>query len=209
MNRSPDPFEEDRLMTNTSRKERRRQQRKESRSGRLKQADHWTKSRKSGKFFSYAGGVVVLLAAAFGIFTWASRGQPGEFHPSQGNRHVPMGSAEMFPYNTDPPTSGSHYDPRPRWGIHKSALLKGLQAHGLEDGGVIINYRCRDCPELVRKIEAIVLRYPEYVIVAPYFDMKPLVALTAWQRIDRLEEFDEERIVRFIEAYKGIDHHAR
>lgn len=196
-------------MTNPSRKDRRRQQRKESRLGRLKQAGHRAKSRKIRKFFSYAGVGAVLLVAAFGIFTWVSRGQPGEFHPSQGNRHVPMGAAERFPYNTDPPTSGNHYDPRPRWGIHKSPLLKGMHVHGLEDGGVIINYRCRDCPDLVRKIEAIVLRYPEYVIVAPYFKMKPLIALTAWQRIDRLEEFDEERIVRFIETYKGIDHHVR
>ena len=52
-------------------------------------------------------------------------------------------------------------------------------------------------------------RYPTQVIAAPYPKMKPLIALTAWTRIDRLNKFDEKRIVRFIEAYKGIDHHAR
>jgi hypothetical protein len=35
------------------------------------------------------------------------------------------------------------------------------------------------------------------------------IALTAWRRIDTFNEFDEGRIVRFIEAYVGIDHHAR
>ena len=64
-------------------------------------------------------------------------------------------------------------------------------------------------PDLVRKIEAIVLRYPEFVIAAPYYRMKPLIVLTAWQRIDRLSEYDEGRIVSFVEAFKGIDHHAR
>jgi hypothetical protein len=35
------------------------------------------------------------------------------------------------------------------------------------------------------------------------------IALTAWTRLDRLEEFDHKRIVRFIETYRGIDHHKR
>jgi hypothetical protein len=39
--------------------------------------------------------------------------------------------------------------------------------------------------------------------------MQSRIALTAWTRLDRLEEFDERRIVRFIEAYRGIDHHKR
>ena len=172
-------------------------------------ADSRTKHWKTGRLLLYAGVTVVLFVAVFGFHDRLFHKRPGELHPSLGNRHVPMGSAENFPYNTNPPTSGDHYDPRPRWGIHKDPLLKGLHVHGLEDGGVIINYRCKDCPDLVRKIEAIVLRYPEFVIAAPYYRMKPLIVLTAWQRIDRLSEYDEGRIVSFVEAFKGIDHHAR
>jgi hypothetical protein len=37
--------------------------------------------------------------------------------------------------------------------------------------------------------------------------MKPKIALTAWTRIDTLEAFDEARVTRFIETYRGIDHH--
>jgi hypothetical protein len=37
--------------------------------------------------------------------------------------------------------------------------------------------------------------------------MKSKIALTAWTRIDTLEELDEGRVVRFIERYRGIDHH--
>jgi len=47
------------------------------------------------------------------------------------------------------------------------------------------------------------------VVLAPYPPMKPKIALTAWSRIDAFDDFDERRIVRFIEAYRGIDHHAR
>jgi hypothetical protein len=35
------------------------------------------------------------------------------------------------------------------------------------------------------------------------------IALTAWTRMDKLTEVDEKRIVRFIEAYRGIDHHPK
>jgi hypothetical protein len=35
------------------------------------------------------------------------------------------------------------------------------------------------------------------------------IALTAWTRIDTFDESDEGRIVRFIDAYRGIDHHVR
>ena len=59
----------------------------------------------------------------------------------------------------------------------------------------------------VEKLRGAVGRYPSHVILAPYPGMKTRVALTAWGRIDTLEEFDEKRIVRFIEAYRGIDHH--
>jgi hypothetical protein len=37
--------------------------------------------------------------------------------------------------------------------------------------------------------------------------MKSRIALTAWTRLDTLEDFDEGRVARFIETYRGIDHH--
>jgi hypothetical protein len=79
----------------------------------------------------------------------------------------------------------------------------------LEDAGVLVQYSCRDCEELVAKLEAIVSRYPGQVILAPYPKMETRLALTAWGRIDTFDEVDERRIVRFIEAYRGIDHHPR
>jgi hypothetical protein len=47
------------------------------------------------------------------------------------------------------------------------------------------------------------------VILAPYPNLETRIALTAWGRIDTFEDFDEQRIVRFIDAYGGIDHHPR
>jgi hypothetical protein len=39
----------------------------------------------------------------------------------------------------------------------------------------------------------------------PYMDSR--IALTAWGRIDKFDQFDESRVVGFIDAYAGVDHH--
>ena len=71
------------------------------------------------------------------------------------------------------------------------------------------NSRVSRFGDLVARLKAIVSSYEHQVILAPYPGMKTRIALTAWTRLDRFEEFDEKRIVRFIEAYRGIDHHKR
>jgi hypothetical protein len=73
----------------------------------------------------------------------------------------------------------------------------------------VIQYNCPDgCPELVEKLSAITRRY-ERLLLAPYSGMDKRIALTAWRRLDTFDEFDEQRIIRFINAHIGIDHHPR
>jgi hypothetical protein len=150
---------------------------------------------------------VVVVAAVVGYFAYqAAPGQPGMKLPDQGNLHVATTSDPHEPYNSDPPTSGPHLPYIAPWGIHTRPIAPELQVHNLEDRGVIIQYNC-DCPELVDKLKQIVRRYDTYVILAPYPGMKPRMALTAWTRLETLDDYDEQRIVRFIQAYRGIDHH--
>lgn len=126
--------------------------------------------------------------------------------PDLGNQHIAYPQTAV--YNSTPPTSGPHYESLARWGIHTDPIQNELQVHNLEDGGVMVQYNCPEgCPELVSRLAEIVERYGEQVILAPYPSMDARIALTAWQRLDILEEFDERRIVRFIEAYRGLDHH--
>jgi len=151
--------------------------------------------------------VVAIVAGAVGYFAYrAAANLPGTAVPDQGNRHIQSASDPHEPYNTDPPTSGPHLPYLAPWGVHTRPIVPELQVHNLEDGGVLVQYNC-ECPELVEKLKKIVSRYDKYVILAPYPSMKPRIALTAWTRIDTFDEFDEGRVTRFIEAYRGIDHH--
>jgi hypothetical protein len=146
-----------------------------------------------------------------GYFAYQSLAQPpGIAMPDQGNLHIATERDPHEPYNSDPPTSGPHLPYIAPWGIHAEPIAKELQVHNLEDGGVMVQYDCpAGCPDLVARLRAVVERYREHVILAPYPGMQHRIALTAWTRIDAFDDWSEPRVVRFIDAYRGIDHHQR
>ena len=154
-----------------------------------------------------AAAAVVVVAAVVGWFAYrAVANLPGVAMPDQGNRHIAAETTPHEPYNSDPPTSGPHLSYLAPWGVHTRPIARELQVHNLEDGGVMVQYGC-ECPDLVEKLKAIVVRYDRQVILAPYPGLKSKIALTAWTRIDAFDQLDAARVVRFIEAYRGIDHH--
>jgi hypothetical protein len=152
---------------------------------------------------------VVLAAAVVGYLAYrAAADLPGVRFADQGNLHIDVLGQAHEPYNSDPPTSGPHLPYLAPWGVHTEPIPKELQVHNLEDGGVVVQYYCpAPCPELVDKLGAVVKQYPAQVLLAPYPGMKHRIALTAWTRLDAFDEFDEDRIQRFIRAHRGIDHH--
>jgi hypothetical protein len=167
-------------------------------------------SRGRRRHLAIVGGVVVVVAIGLAAFlayrAGAGADPPGTRMPDQGNRHIATLTSPHEAYNSDPPTSGPHVSYIAPWGIHSRPIPAELQVHNLEDGGVMVQYNC-ECPEIVQKLTDIVRRYDKFVILAPYPTMKSRIALTAWTRIETLDSVDEKRIVRFIEAYRGIDHH--
>jgi len=158
--------------------------------------------------------LAILLVLGFGYAGYWAYGRITapvtwrEF-PSLGNAHIPSPATPHIPYNSDPPTSGPHTPYLAKWGIHDRPIPKEEQVHNLEDGGVVIQYNCPEgCAELVEKLTAISRRY-DRTVLAPYPGMDRRIALTAWRRLDKFDEFDEPRIVRFINAHIGIDHHSQ
>lgn len=162
-------------------------------------------------------GAVVLVVALIGAgMYFGSRGQPGKSVPIQGAQHIQKGEQHAA-YNSKPPTSGPHWNiggeaPVP-WGIYTEPIPDEAQLHNLEHGGVMIHYSCRDCPELATRLEDFYNRYvpanrlPMFptsskIVIAPYYDMDARIALTAWGRIDTFDDYDEQRIVRFLEAFR-------
>ncbi len=180
----------------------RQQEAKEQRTLERKRAEQRKLAVRVGLYATISAVLLVSAYWAYGRITekvtWTSV-------PILPSPHIPLGTPHP-PYNSDPPTSGPHTDGLARWGVHTEPIPKEMQVHNLEDAGVVINYSCQDCPDLVRLLTPIAGRY-DRVVLAPYSGLDRKIALTAWGKIDKFDEFDKARIVRFIKAHIGIDHH--
>lgn len=155
------------------------------------------------------GAAVALVVAAGAIWGYSMVGERPTWQsvPIMASPHILMGVPHV-PYNSNPPTSGPHLGELAAWGVGFRPIPDELQVHNLEDRGVVIQYRCSpDCPDLVDKLTAIVKRYGDYVLLAPRPGMDKRIALTAWGKLDKFDEFDQARIEKFIKRFRGIDHH--
>jgi hypothetical protein len=164
-------------------------------------------------------GIGVALVAVVGVLAAKSYFEHpvGRTVAIMGNQHITHGEQHVA-YSSKPATSGPHWNEAGApvaWGVYKEPQQDEQLVHNLEHGGVGIHYNCRDCPDLVSAIEDFYTSYttepshrlPLYpsstkLVVAPYYDMPTPIAITAWGRIDTMDNWDADRVTKFIEAYR-------
>lgn len=146
--------------------------------------------------------------------------------PMQGNNHIANNEFSPVAYRSTPPTSGPHYPNIAPWQVSEEPWRYEQLLHNLEDAGVVIYYQCDDgCPDLVQQLRDLAQPYIDggrHVLVAPnvptwttpdgktlHQDMGATIAVTAWRRLLKLDEFDADQINAFIDAFEGIDHHVK
>jgi len=176
------------------------------------------------KYFLYGLIGLAVIGGGYLLIRELSRPRPGEFVASLGNKHIENITDAHDPYNSIPPTSGNHVGGKANWGVSDSPIPDELQLHNLEDGGVGIQYNCSpernttdtatqsaevdgECRLLIERLTEVAKNYPDIVFMAPYPQLDATIAMTAWTRIDKFNEFDPDRMHTFIKAFKGIDHH--
>ncbi len=163
------------------------------------------------RYLLIGGGLAAVIAVvAVVVGARALQGpQPGEAVPGMGNLHLQSLDQPHAAYNSSPPTSGPHIELHAERQVSREPVAPEIQVHELEHGGIFINYNCAaydgDCDTLINELAEIATAR-QGVFVAPYEDMESAIALTAWERIDRLDSVDRERISAFIDAYIGINH---
>ncbi len=156
-------------------------------------------------------GIATVIVAAIAMQVIREVSRPGERHPSQGNAHLLSINSPHVPYNTDPPTSGPHMPTIAAWGTYLEPIADEYLVHNMEDAGVVLWYDMGTPEENAERAAALeaVARGFRNVIVVPRQDLGSPYVLTAWTRLQRFDEIDEEGMRRFIDAYEGIDHHPR
>lgn len=138
-------------------------------------------------------------------------GGPVPIDQDDGALHIPTGQAGTG-YSVKPATSGPHWQasttpagvPAPAaWGKYDFPLPDEVLVHNLEHGGIGLHYDCPDgCDELVGQLDDLVPRNPSQFILSPYSGLESKIAITAWLHHLFLDEFDEQRILDFIDAYQ-------
>ena len=106
---------------------------------------------------------VVSSIAIFGVFIgggiWYSRRQeqnlPGQFYESLGQDHIPLGQEPPKPYNSNPPSSGGHYQSPANWGVYDHEIPDEATVHNLEHGGIRISYKPSIPDAAKKKLEEI------------------------------------------------------
>ncbi|MBI3335750.1 MAG: DUF3105 domain-containing protein [Candidatus Portnoybacteria bacterium] len=181
--------------------EQRKQQKFEAKEARRKE------QRKSQLFFGLAVGVPVLLIGGFIsyiLYTSSGAGIPdiGEFFADQGRTHIKEGEAHPA-YNSNPPTSGWHYDTPVDWGVYKEETPEERLIHNLEHGGIVIEYKPDFDPSIIAKLED--LKTSEFeckLVVASNKNLDKNIAVRAWHRLYKTDAYDETIIKNFIKKYR-------
>jgi hypothetical protein len=154
--------------------------------------------------------VVILAFAAWRIIPELNK--PGQAVDVMSIRNHVSSGAPHVDYSTDPPTSGPHVDAVPQFIVYTQPITREIQVHGLEDGGVVVNYKPELDKPTVDKLASLVKLYEgtpgkERVLMSPYPGLTNAIVLTSWGRIERLDAFDEVKIRAYIDAFVNIDHH--
>ncbi|MDR7485524.1 MAG: DUF3105 domain-containing protein [Armatimonadota bacterium] len=197
-----------------------KRQRREAALAARREEQRRLQARRRRRTLAVYGGIALVVLAGVGLLALSALrpqssifgaiggfGKPSglegvQVFGDQGAAHITLGQAHPS-YNSNPPTSGWHTPFTAPWGVHRTSIADEIIVHNLEHGGIWISYRDASDTALVEKLEALVSRYRSKVILTPRSINDSRIAVAAWTRLLKLEEYDEQKIVAFINAFKN------
>ena len=128
-----------------------------------------------------------------------------EEHESEGRDHLQTEGAPHAPYETDPPTSGPHYEIPADLGFYSEPLAPEQVVHNLEHGQIVLWYRPDLESNTIDQIEALVNREAGATVAVPYENLASdeAIVFTAWTASQRCEQISEEALIEFRKDYQG------
>jgi hypothetical protein len=157
----------------------------------------------------WAGVGLVLLAIIGFVVLRGVRPAAGQAIPEMVSLpHIPQ-DTDPGEYNSDPPTSGLHYDQEAEAGFFDENIYtypSGYLVHNLEHGYVIFWYNCElvseaECMDLKSQIRTVIDDLGGTKLIAyPWPSLDVPVAVTSWTRLQKFESFDPEQAKAFYRA---------
>ena len=130
--------------------------------------------------------------------------------PDQGRSHIV--SPQTFQYNSNPPTSGSHYNvpgiaPAPT-GVHLQPVQDEDQVHNLEHGHIIIQYNGL-AQDVITALESFTRAHDSYTLMAPrpQLPTDTQLAFTRWdQKITCAAPTNADAVVKVAQTFYNDFH---
>lgn len=118
----------------------------------------------------------------------------------QGRQHIAEGEDHPS-YNSNPPTSGWHYDNQADWGFYEESLPDERAVHNLEHGGIWISYKKNEVStSTLLSLKNLAQKYNHAVIITPRSENDTTIALASWGRLMKLDDLDKYKVENFIKA---------
>lgn len=172
------------------------------------------RKKKLYRAFGWGGTALVLLALAGYAILTASRPIPDQVAAVMPDTsHVAEGT-DPGPYNTDPPTSGKHYEATLDAGFYEEGEVQaeypaGHLVHNLEHGYVIFWYNCAvvgesECASMKEEIRGVLDQENNFKVIAfPWSSIDVPVVATSWGRLLRFDEFDPKQARDFVQRNRN------
>ncbi len=157
-----------------------------------------------GEILPYAIVVGVIFSIGYSFMKWAvysEKNRPGKQFSIQGQEHIKVG-ASHDPYNSNPPTSGPHYEQPAEWGVYEKELPDEQLVHNLEHGGIWISYT-NISPVIKTELETLAKKYSGSIILTSREKNPAPIILASWGRLEELQDYNKEIIIKFINNNKN------
>jgi hypothetical protein len=179
------------------------------------QKDKRKRQRLVSRLIWAGAGLVALGLIGYALWV-AFRPTYGESIPVMADSsHVPE-DTDPGPYNSDPPTSGRHYENTLQAGLYNEADREGMGeypegflVHNLEHGYVIFWYNCQQldeqgCTDLKAAIQQALDSAGNLKVIAfPWDSIDVPVVMTSWGKLQRFDSFDVDQAVAFVERNRN------
>ena len=116
--------------------------------------------------------------------------------------HIAQGTTGSG-YNSNPPSSGPHWQGPAKNGFYDSSLPDEQLLHNLEHGHVWIAFKPDVGDEIKSKIREITQKEDWKVVAAPRETNDATIALVAWGRVLKMDEPDYAKAEDFITTYRN------
>ncbi len=169
------------------------------------------------------GGGAVLLIAVIGVVLFATNvfgsdktaGMEAlvkdgtcterEFTKSMGRAHTTDPKTKVTYTQSDPPTSGKHYQSPPPLMLYDEPLPQWISLHALEHGNILVQYGDEVSAEDKAELRAAVLKHRSRTLMAPYPKLGKRVVYTAWQRMLSCQGFQEDALTGAQAKWSGMN----